>query len=53
MKDDQTKEVDLDEVLATDCPDCGRRGRGLSTCVHCGSFIAMTLALSPDDESEE
>ena len=36
---------DLDDILAADCPECGQRGRGMSSCEKCGSFIPMTLSL--------
>lgn len=44
--DDTTKDQSVDDILATDCPECGHPGRGLSTCEHCGCFIGMNLALS-------
>ena len=52
MENDNSEELDLDEVLAADCPDCGQRGRGLSTCKHCGCFMGMSLSL-PSAEADE
>ena len=34
----------LKQILRTKCI-CGKWGRGLSTCKHCGEFIPMTLCL--------
>ena len=53
MENDNSEELDLDEVLAIHCPDCGHLGRGLSLCEHCGCFIGMSLSLPSDEASEE
>ena len=34
-----------DRLLASKCEHCGKTGRGLSTCKHCGEFIPMTLSM--------